>query len=369
MIWAKITPCMQNGKSCIVDDMPTEIGFGSTEFHVIRKHSNDLYMPYLWAVLSNDDVLKAAQATFSGSAGQQRVSATFIEGFPAVIPSYTEQVKLLHQIEKVLENNTDKRKQADELLKGNTAFVLSKLRLSLDAKEKRICYSSLFSSIEGRIDADYYSPKFMLFRKQIEEGACCPVSVGEICDRVITGFAAGKQDQADDLPDDQRVPHLRPFNITPEGELWFKVFKYVPKTGLRPEDYCQKYEILFNNTNSPDWVGKTTVFDQDVLCAASNHMTRMTLKDGVNPYYVAAFFNVLLSIGYWKLLCTNFNNQAGINIETLKKVRIPLPDISVQNEIAAEIMRRRGQANQLRKEAAKEWAEAKAQFERELLGK
>lgn len=67
-------------------------------------------------------------------------------------------------------------------------------------------------------------------------------------------------------------------------------------------------------------------------------------------------------------MCTNFNNQAGINIETLKKVRIPLPDKSVQDEIAAEIMRRRSQANQLRKEAAKEWAEAKAQFERELLG-
>lgn len=39
LIWAKITPCMQNGKSCIVDKMPTEIGFGSTEFHVIRKRN------------------------------------------------------------------------------------------------------------------------------------------------------------------------------------------------------------------------------------------------------------------------------------------------------------------------------------------
>lgn len=41
LIWAKITPCMQNGKSCIVDKMPTEIGFGSTEFHVIRKRNEN----------------------------------------------------------------------------------------------------------------------------------------------------------------------------------------------------------------------------------------------------------------------------------------------------------------------------------------
>ena len=65
LIWAKITPCMQNGKSCIVDKMPTEIGFGSTEFHVIRKRNENVYMPFIWAILSSDDVLKAAQATFS----------------------------------------------------------------------------------------------------------------------------------------------------------------------------------------------------------------------------------------------------------------------------------------------------------------
>lgn len=104
-------------------------------------------------------------------------------------------------------------------------------------------------------------------------------------------------------------PHLRPFSITPEGELSFETKKYVPKSRLKSEDYCKKNEVIFNNTNSPDLVGKTTVFDSDVLCAASNHMTRITVKEGVNPYYVAAFFNVLLSIGYWKLLCTNFKDR------------------------------------------------------------
>ena len=47
LIWAKITPCMQNGKSCSTEDMPTEIGFGSTEFHVIRKKNDDIYAFYL----------------------------------------------------------------------------------------------------------------------------------------------------------------------------------------------------------------------------------------------------------------------------------------------------------------------------------
>ena len=71
LIWAKITPCMQNGKSCVTNNMPTEIGFGSTEFHVIRQANKQVYMPFIWAIFSNENVLKAAQATFSGSAGQQ----------------------------------------------------------------------------------------------------------------------------------------------------------------------------------------------------------------------------------------------------------------------------------------------------------
>ena len=75
----------------------------------------------------------------------------------------------------------------------------------------------------------------------------------------------------------------------------------------------------------------------------------------------------MLSIGYWKLLCTNFNNQAGINIDTLKSVRIPLPEKSVQDEIATEIMQRRSKANTLRREAEWEWKKAKEEFEKELL--
>lgn len=279
-----------------------------------------------------------------------------------------DQNKIVERQDAILKSCEEKRRLANELLLHTTEYVLERLGLKIYRKANPVCYAINIKEMNERFDADYYLPRFLQFRKQIEGSAFPAAFIGDICERIATGFAAGKQDQADDLPDDQRVAQLRPFSITPEGELSFDTQKYVPKERLKPEDYCQKGEVIFNNTNSPDLVGKTTVFDQDVLCATSNHMTRITVKDGVNPYYVAAFFNVLLSIGYWKLLCTNFNNQAGVNIETLKKVRIPLPDINVQNEIATEIMRRRGQANQLRKEAAKEWAAAKEQFERELLG-
>ena len=164
------------------------------------------------------------------------------------------------------------------------------------------------------------------------------------------------------------MPQLRPFSITPYGQISFATKKYVPISRLQEKDYCKKGEVLFNNTNSAEWVGKSTVFDIDTPCATSNHITRITLKEGINPYYIAAFFNMLRSIGYWKLLSTYFNNQAGVNTETLKAVRILLPKKTIQDEIAEEILRRKNTAEALRIEAEQDWEAAKAEFERKLLG-
>jgi restriction endonuclease S subunit len=76
----------------------------------------------------------------------------------------------------------------------------------------------------------------------------------------------------------------------------------------------------------------------------------------------------LRGLGYFGLLSTNFNNQAGINAETLKAVRLPVPNSKTQEEIATEIALRRDKAHRLCDEAHKIWDEAKSRFEKELLG-
>ena len=369
LIWAKITPCMQNGKSCITNDMPTEVGFGSTEFHVIRKKRNhEVYMPFIWAIFSNEDVLRAAQATFSGSAGQQRVPASFLERFPAVVPDINTQVEMVNNLEHRLALKNEEIKHSDELLATQSQYLLDKLSLNFSEATQSLAYGITPRQLSGRIDADFYSPNFLHFREQIEKSRYRAVNIGDLCESITSGFAAGKQDQADDLNDDARVPQLRPFSITPYGQISFDTKKYVPISRLQEKDYCKKGEVLFNNTNSAELVGKSTVFDIDTPCATSNHITRITLKEGINPYYIAAFFNMLRSIGYWKLLSTYFNNQAGVNTDTLKAVRILLPEKPIQDELAEEILRRKNTAEALRMEAERDWVAAKAEFERKLLG-
>ena len=103
LLWAKITPCMQNGKSFLSDRMSTEFGFGSTEFHVLRQKSERIYMPFLWVLLSDGHILEAAQGMFSGSAGQQRIPDTFLKKFPIILPPIELQKELADEVLEALD--------------------------------------------------------------------------------------------------------------------------------------------------------------------------------------------------------------------------------------------------------------------------
>lgn len=80
VLFAKITPCMENGKGCHALGLVNGVGYGSTEFHVLRAKpgTNDRFL-YFWSV--TDEVRKKAEAFMIGSAGQQRVQTAFFDHF------------------------------------------------------------------------------------------------------------------------------------------------------------------------------------------------------------------------------------------------------------------------------------------------
>lgn len=94
-------------------------------------------------------------------------------------------------------------------------------------------------------------------------------------------------------------------------------------------------EVLFNNTNSQTLVGKSTVFNLngDKIYFCSNHITRIGVKDNILPEYLSIVFNIYQRIGIFYSICTNWNNQSGINIELLQKLKVPLLSIEDQSKI------------------------------------
>lgn len=103
VLFAKITPCMENGKAAIARRLRDGLGFGSTEFHVIRP-SGDLLPKWIFALIRQPSFREAAKANFTGTAGQQRVPADFLKTFPIPMPPLAEQeriVKLLDEADEL----------------------------------------------------------------------------------------------------------------------------------------------------------------------------------------------------------------------------------------------------------------------------
>lgn len=99
VIWAKITPCMQNGKSAVARDLKNGVGFGSTEFHVIRSIDPVQTLPeYIWVLLRLSSIRSAAQRYFIGSAGQQRVPSDFLEDLVIPLPPKKVQKEIIDAV-------------------------------------------------------------------------------------------------------------------------------------------------------------------------------------------------------------------------------------------------------------------------------
>lgn len=93
VLFAKITPCMENGKGAIAVDLYNKIGFGSTEFHVLRPIRGISNSYWLYMITKFDSFRLSAKANMTGSAGQRRVPATFLQNFKVSVPPIERQNK------------------------------------------------------------------------------------------------------------------------------------------------------------------------------------------------------------------------------------------------------------------------------------
>lgn len=95
VVVAKITPCFENGKGGLLEKLPTDIGFGTTEFIVLRARESRLRPAFLARVLSMKTFRTRGADAMTGAAGQQRVPLGFVKGFEIALPPLDEQDRIL----------------------------------------------------------------------------------------------------------------------------------------------------------------------------------------------------------------------------------------------------------------------------------
>ena len=162
------------------------------------------------------------------------------------------------------------------------------------------------------------------------------------------GFARRPSDNA-------KVAHLRTNNISPEGRLDLSEIKHVRTTKGEIKKYqLVRGDVLFNNTNSDVWVGKTAFVDRDLDALYSNHLTRLRVhEERVDPRFLAIYLHKLQQDGFFKSISTRWVNQTAVNTKALRNVSLRVPPLDEQRRIVATFVRadrlkqNRVQANQL----------------------
>lgn len=98
VLLAKITPCFENGKAGIACNLKNGIGFGSTEYIVIRANPEIVYPEWIFYHINTSNFINGGKSVMTGTAGQQRVDINYVKRYRIPVPSLEEQKKVLDQI-------------------------------------------------------------------------------------------------------------------------------------------------------------------------------------------------------------------------------------------------------------------------------
>ncbi|MEM3447902.1 MAG: restriction endonuclease subunit S [Nitrososphaerota archaeon] len=227
-----------------------------------------------------------------------------LENFVVALPSLQEQQKIaevLSTVDSAIESVDRVIQKTERLKKGLMQELLTKGIGHKEFKETSI----------GKIPKTW----------QI-------VKLGDIVLEAKSGFASGKRD-------DNGILQLRMDNIETEGWINPEAGVKVPMPPDVEEYLLKPNDILFNNTNSVDLIGKTAIFRGELpKCVYSNHLTRIRVNlNKVIPEWILFVLIKKWQTGVFKALCHRHVHQAGINNSDLLNIKFPLPEISEQQKI------------------------------------
>ena len=128
VLLAKITPCFENGKGAFLEELPTQKGIGSTEFHVFRVDKKQLTPKFLYYTIYNGAFRTYAQVFMEGTAGQKRITTPFISNTKIPVPSIEEQKRIVEFLDRKtaeIDQAIAQKQRLIELLQEQKAILIN----------------------------------------------------------------------------------------------------------------------------------------------------------------------------------------------------------------------------------------------------
>jgi type I restriction enzyme S subunit len=307
VLFAKITPCMQNGKHAIARNLIDRVGFGSTEFHVLRP-SAVILSEWIYFFVRQPAFLREAGQYFVGAVGQQRVPKIFLANYRIPLPPLPEQKRITAKVQELMKDVDRAHAACEAQLEAAKALPQAYLRQVFESEEAK--------TWERR-------------------------KLGEVFD-VQQGVAMSPYRREGVSP----RPFLRTLNV-----LWGRVDlstldkmdftdEEVSKLSLKLDDLlvCEGGEV-----------GRTAIWRGELdTCLYQNHIHRLRkINDTVVPefyvYWMQVAFQVFRSYS-GEESTTTIPNLSG---NRLKSFLVPLPPPEKQKRIAGELQGKMQDAEKL----------------------
>ena len=296
---ARITPCMENGKAALVSDMPLTIGFGSTEFHVLRPRTG-VCGRYLFYMVWNSWFRKHAERNMTGTAGQKRVPASFFDSFAIPLPASEEQQRI--------------------------AVILDKANAICRKRRQAIETLSLLKESQFH---QWLTPLF----ESTSENDYVPVS------SFVQRFEGGLNLATPDSPSPETKAFILKVSAVTWGDYRQEECKPLPSDYAPPrEHYVRNGDLLFSRANTTELVGATAyVFETQSNRVLPDKLWRFVWHDArtVEPLFVWALFNhprIRYEIG--RRATGTSGSMKNVSMEKVLSIRVPWPDADVRHRFA-----------------------------------
>ena len=367
VLFAKITPCMENGKGGLVPTLNHSLAFGSTEFHVLRPNqmAGGEWLAYF---LSQPCFRKLARANMTGTAGQMRVPTKWLKTVEISVPPRAEQTRIVAKLEELLSDldaGVAELKAAQKKLGQYRQSLLKAAvegALTVEWRAKNTPSETGAQLLERILQERRAHWEAKQLAKFAEQGKTPPKDwqkkypepvqpdttdlpelpegwvwasldmLGEIASGVAKGSKIGADIEV------REVPYLRVANVQ-RGFLDLTEVKTILATDRDIADLTlQVGDVLFNEGGDRDKLGRGWVWRDEVAnCIHQNHVFRM------RPYLPEVLPELISHHGntFGKTWFQNAGKQttnlASINITMLRMFPVPLGPADEQRELLAQL--------------------------------
>lgn len=287
VLFAKVTPCMENGKAAVVGQLVNGLGFGSTEFHVLRP-TPAVLPEFIFSLVRQQSFRDRAASAFVGTGGLQRVPTDFLSRVRIPLPTIPEQQRIVDVLQQAEASDqvNERRGYLDRVIKA----ALDQLVLGCDEGE----WERIGSLVETRYGTSV--------------SADATVNTG--------------------------VPVLRIPNIM-GGEVDLHDMKYVKLTqaevgrlSLTTSDV-----LIVRSNGNPEYVGRSAPITEDCcrsVIVYASYLIRLRTNDRLLPEYLSAFLNSSYGRAAMRNAIRTTAGQSNLSGENLARVRLPVPGIEAQ---------------------------------------